>query len=409
MRIINEEYKKYLHKLPEEYFQILLKKKLEEKGITVSPKELAQIAGNILNRKVNTFTINNWKWWEDKHIDLEISQDELNSTIINLDMVVDKLPDIIEELSSTLSKTIRKSLQKDWNSQYKIQQKEKSGFEKRLRKRWGISIGLLEMLLTISREFGSNVNVNLRATNWHSPKLLDVLTLLHVRSCQIMYEIITLLNAGLADGAMTRWRTMHEIAAISLFIKQNGEELAEKYILHENIESKRAMDDYIKCQERLHYEPLKETEVIRINSTYNSLITRFGDSYANQYGWAAGMLNIKSPKFSDIEKAAGIDNLRAHYRLASHNVHANPKGVFFKLGLLNESNLLLAGPSNAGLTDPGHCSAISLIQINTALGLLEPTLDNIVILKIMLQMEKDIGEAFQQAHEKLIQEENQNN
>jgi hypothetical protein len=45
------------------------------------------------------------------------------------------------------------------------------------------------------------------------------------------------------------------------------------------------------------------------------------------------------PTFKDIERAAGIDHLRAHYRMASHNVHANPKGVFFKLGMLEESQV----------------------------------------------------------------------
>lgn len=38
--------------------------------------------------------------------------------------------------------------------------------------------------------------------------------------------------------------------------------------------------------------------------------------------------------------------------IAEHNVHANPKGAFFKLGLLCEINILLGGPSNAGLVDP---------------------------------------------------------
>jgi hypothetical protein len=42
----------------------------------------------------------------------------------------------------------------------------------------------------------------------------------------------------------------------------------------------------------------------------------------------------------------------------------NPEGVFFKLGLIGESEVLLAGPSNAGLTDPGHASALSLMQIS---------------------------------------------
>jgi hypothetical protein len=71
--------------------------------------------------------------------------------------------------------------------------------------------------------------------------------------------------------------------------------------------------------------------------------------------------------------------------MASHNIHANPKGVLLKLGLLEESQALLAGPSNAGLADPGDCAALSLTQVSTTLLLLRPTFDNNIGLQIMIQ------------------------
>ncbi|MEX2304183.1 MAG: hypothetical protein WD733_24785, partial [Bryobacterales bacterium] len=86
--------------------------------------------------------------------------------------------------------------------------------------------------------------------------------------------------------------------------------------------------------------------------------------------------------------------------LCISQVHANSKG-FFKLGLLEESQVLLAGASNAGLTDPGHSAAISLVQISTDLVMLQPTLDNIVASYIMLQLVDEIGEAFHQAQKQL--------
>ena len=96
------------------------------------------------------------------------------------------------------------------------------------------------------------------------------------------------------------------------------------------------------------------------------------------------------------------DRFRAHYRMASHNVHANPKGVFFRLGTKGESQVLLAGPSNAGLADPGHGAPLPLARITVALaGLQQPTLDNNVALQITVQLVDEIGEAFIQAHERL--------
>jgi hypothetical protein len=87
--------------------------------------------------------------------------------------------------------------------------------------------------------------------------------------------------------------------------------------------------------------------------------------------------------------------------MASQNVHANPKGVFLKLGLLSESQVLLAGPSNAGLADPGHGAALSLTQVTAALAGLQPTLDNNVALQMIVQLVEEIGAAFGQAHERL--------
>src|ERR1019366_1494949 len=120
------------------------------------------------------------------------------------------------------------------------------------------------------------------------------------------------------------------------------------------------------------------------------------------YGWAGHHLRKTKPTFKDIEAAVNIDHFRAYYRMASHNVHANPKGVFFKLGMLAESQVLLAGPSNAGLTEPGQCAALSLAQVSTTLGMLQPTLDNNVALHMIVQLVHEIAEAFSQAHERLV-------
>ena len=103
--------------------------------------------------------------------------------------------------------------------------------------------------------------------------------------------------------------------------------------------SKRAATEYQNCQERLGYEPIQQSEIAVLQSSYDAVIAKFGKNFGKgSYGWAAHHLNKAKPNFEpnfkDIECAAGTGHLRAHFRMASHNVHANPKGVFFKLGLL---------------------------------------------------------------------------
>ena len=122
------------------------------------------------------------------------------------------------------------------------------------------------------------------------------------------------------------------------------------------------------------YEPLTEDEFTEITSDYLSLLARYGREYGGPYGWAASVLS--NPSFTDVEREVGLDHLRPFYRLASHNVHADPKGVFFKLGLFpGNEDLLLAGPSPAGLADPGHGAAISLGQVTTSLLTMRPNID----------------------------------
>jgi hypothetical protein len=91
--------------------------------------------------------------------------------------------------------------------------------------------------------------------------------------------------------------------------------------------------------------------------------------------------------------------------MASHNVHANPKGVFFQLGLAREPGLLLAGPSNAGLCDPGQGAALSLMQITTTFAARHPTLDTNVDIRMISALAQEIGDAFGDAHERLTRDE----
>lgn len=65
------------------------------------------------------------------------------------------------------------------------------------------------------------------------------------------------------------------------------------------------------------------------------------------------------------------------------------------------SDALLAGPSNAGLSDPGQNSAISLYRSLLALGLLVPTMDSLVVLRVLAGLVDDACQSFHAAHEQL--------
>ena len=84
------------------------------------------------------------------------------------------------------------------------------------------------------------------------------------------------------------------------------------------------------------------------------------------------------------------------------SVHANPKGVMFRLGLLgNTQNILLAGPSNFGFTDPAQGTAFSLGLVTVILITTKQTMDNLVLSNILLRLESEIGEEFLKVQEEI--------
>jgi hypothetical protein len=75
-------------------------------------------------------------------------------------------------------------------------------------------------------------------------------------------------------------------------------------------------------------------------------------------------------------------------------VHANPKGVLFQLGNPRIDTLLMAGPTNFGLADPGQTTALSLAQLTAALVQLAPLIEHQLTLAAMNLIAKDAAKAF---------------
>lgn len=409
MRTLQDAIEGVLQGLPEQALTVLIEKKLAAQGVKLSTRQRKLLTKQIMQGGNDTYRLQTWKWWDSRHLTLEFTPQDIEQIEQKFTEVIENLlPDLIRAVTEDMSRDVLADLKRKWRAESRLQRRELAGFRKRLYDRWKLPLEGLRMLLTMSRELGDSVNQEIRQYPDASSRrhLIEVLTRSHARACQIVEEIVCLLEGGFSDGAMARWRTLHEVAVVASFVAAHGEDLAERYVLHQAVESKRASDDYQSCQPRLGYEPLAESEIKAVQKAYAAVIARFGQDFGKgDYGWAGHHLGKAKPTFKDIERAAGIEHLRAHYRMASHNVHANPKGVFFKLGMLTESQVLLAGPSNAGLTEPGQCAALSLAQVSAALGRLQSTLDNNVALQVIVRLVAEVAEAFGQAHERLAADE----
>jgi len=407
VQVLQESFEDVLGDLPEQILSHLLATKLKAQGQTLSKRDQGRIVRHILAGNTVPVKLREWQFWKKgEPITLAFTAEDLARIGHIADTVTEKLPEIIDSAAVNVASDLLSTLKKRWSRELGRQKKELDGFRRRLEERWGPGIGLLRMLLTISREFGESLNQETRARPSDGSRYrVEVLTRLHARGCQVVEEILALLSTGLADGAMARWRTLHEVTVVALFISKHGEGLSERYFLHQYVESKKAATKYAVCYERLGHDALAPEEAKLIDERYDAVIARYGADFRTDYGWASEALGNRNPNFDALEASVGLDHWRAHYRMAGHNVHANPKGAFFKLGLLDETNMLLAGPSNAGLADPGHSAAVSLDQLSSALLVLQTTFDNLVALRTMLLLEREIGEAFFDADQRLKEDE----
>jgi len=231
---------------------------------------------------------------------------------------------------------------------------------------------------------------------------------LHARACRIAEEVLALMRAGFGQAAMARWRALHEVAVVASFIKEHGQGTAQRYFEHEHVEAWRGMREYQQYAERLGQQPFREQEAQEAKQRRDALCVRYGTRFGDQYGWANKDLAVADPSFEkrrvqivDLEKATSLDHLRPYYRMASHSVHANPKGITFNPDLIGEP-ILLAGASNAGLADPGHSTLISLVQVTASLLTSKSGEAAAVILTTLLQLTDEAGDAYLAAHNELL-------
>jgi len=282
------------------------------------------------------------------------------------------------------------------------------GFQKRLEERWGESLELLERLIIWSMECGRALNQEFgfqarRNDNCQFQALLH----LHSRAVQVALEIHHLLKGGFADGAFARWRSIYELSITSSFIFHHGEDTAERFLSYHNIWDYYFAETYQEHQDDLNVEPLEPEVIEEIEETKDELIEQFGDSIDDGgygSGWAAEAHSGQS-----MREEVNLEHLTPYYKLACESVHAGSKGTLDRLGIIRHEDIeqpevLLAGPSNAGLNLPGQLTAVSLAQVTTDLLLTRPQSPSLADIQGMQMLLDDIKQSFAEASEALAQD-----
>ena len=313
-------------------------------------------------------------------------RDLLDSTAS--DFIHDSIPEIADHIVSSLKERSEEHL--------KLVRDYQEGFINRNTERWKRGFNALEILIIVCTEAGEEFNNTYRERAVQERDVqFDLVVRLHARACHISSEILWLLKGGFADAAYARWRALHEVAVTALFLLNYGNVLSIRYYEHEVIEAYRAMKQYNKYKSRLSVKEFSEEELMECKVARDEAINKYGQEFEGSYGWAADALNNKRPNFFNLEEAVKLDHLRPYYKWASQNIHANVHGIRNKLGLAEaKEDVLLAGASNSGMTDPADLTALSLSQISIGLLTIYSNMDSLITQHVIKKLGADIGELF---------------
>ncbi|MGB9989860.1 DUF5677 domain-containing protein [Massilia sp. SM-13] len=286
---------------------------------------------------------------------------------------------------------------------------ERDAFMRRLELTWAGPFKLLDIHVALCQEIGEARNEWLRKRRRRAKDIavVDVVTRLHGRTVQVAGEVQALLRNGFADGAMSRWRTMHELTVTAMLIAERGPDVAERYIAHVSADSIKAARQYQRYASVLQHRPISAREQKRLDALAVDLERNYGKPFLNDYGWAADTLGNPNPTFFSIEAAVDLDHLRPYFKLASNTVHAGAKGTFFRLGILGDGDGILAGASNVGLQEAGRLAALSLAQITTVLLLIHPNTDSIIWSRVLSSLSSKIEKQFVRVQRRIEREERQ--
>lgn len=323
--------------------------------------------------------------------------------------IIDKLPCKTQALIENYDGTIQKLVNKVTDSSVrpildsfktkvkdikKENDKENTAAISQIESLWGKPLSQLSLIITFTEE--SLAWYMQRTDNLHQESITqDILIRLYGKAIQISKEVLILLTNGYANGAQARWRSLHELSVISSFISKQGDDVAQRYLDHRAINQYKSALQKREYFTRLNSAPVTTKQMTKLKRRYDELLLKYGNSFKGDYGWAANALSLKRPTFKDIEEVVELDHHRPYYKSASSNIHCNTTGVFDGLGLMpgNDSEVL-SGASDLDIASPAQSLMISLNVISVSLLTINPTIDSIVICKVLGKYCKETEREF---------------
>jgi hypothetical protein len=302
----------------------------------------------------------------------------------------DELETFITTQLDNLSDIILMNFHKEKNKEVKKIEKYENGFNRRLKRRWKIPIQNLTYFIHRNISEGNYFNSQYRDEAVKSSDYkFEAIVRIHGQACLISSEVLCLLKNGFADAAISRWRTLYENTIYAMFINDNDQETAKRYLEYNIIDSYNREQNNPNNTNPEYLEYLTKQRSI--------LEKKYGKSFLEKNGWYAHIISNKNKRnLYTIECKVKMNHMNYWYKIACIGTHAGSESLYNKLSMMDhiKGRIILSGPSNYGLSLPGQNVVISLTQITCLLLLLKPNFDRIITCNAILKFGDEILQQF---------------
>lgn len=386
MGVFQDKLDEAIENLPRQALEVMVARKLQKQGYG-DPNLAARIADAIFNHEgtEGRISIDCDTGLED--VNLDFTDDDLAQLTENLGNLIEKMPEIFRDLSDGLGGKVADELLSRWEMYSGEFQQARDDLARRIDADWGRAFGSLRALTECCRELGDKFNLEQMKSRLKRNQLRnELLGRLHIRACRITDEIVTLLEAGFAEGAIARWRTLYETAVVATLIAEGGDSLAARYVDHEAVERKRALDDHIRAASVRDLGSPSASERNAVNRAFERAKKKHGGKFAGMYGWASGQLGLPDElQFHHLQELAGTLEMKLQYRLASFGCHASMHALFQPVHRWDPT-LNVPGVFEAGFQEPGINTAHALTLITSLLGGDEWDMDRLVEVSTLVHL-----------------------
>lgn len=300
---------------------------------------------------------------------------------------------VIENTHAELVSDTIRTLKKNARKMLKERRRIDNGFERRNYSRWKNSIDHFEMLIVVASELGeANARELHQWSKDEESHVFSAITQLHAKAILVSNEVLCLLLGGFPDGALARWRTLHELNVIAAYIEKHGDIIAKNYLASFYFNARRAANQLNEYSDRANLERFTQEELRDFDQVCDEVSKEIGRNIKSEFDWANLEKSKRKLTLFDLEKDVGMDHWRPRYRWASQHNHGGHRPYDKMLGLKeSEQEVALIGKSNSGFVDPLQMASMSLAHITSTHLLIKPNLDRVVMSEIIVQLGNELG------------------